>query len=311
MNALWNSAIGLLVVTGGLLGLTLPFGKIATDAGVPAIVWAFVISLGAGGVLLIALLLRGERIRPQRAQAALFHHHRSDFLRPAQPPDVLGHAACRRRLHRHHVHPVACHHTGAFDSPWRTETEPARHHRHRGRLRRRSHGRGNARRGRAARGLDLGGDRAAHPALAGQRQHLPHHRLAKRYRADRACRRQPPRCGSDAACRHSRARRRQFARPTGGIAARRRRADGLGGRDVRLLLPAAGGRRAGLSQPDRLCRSRGRACFPGRCSSASAMRFRPGWVPRSSSPVCSRRRRRNRPRLEAVTCIRYLLHGYT
>jgi drug/metabolite transporter (DMT)-like permease len=63
MNILWNSAIGLLTVTGGLLGLTLPFGKIATDAGVPAIVWAFVISLGAGGVLLIALLLRGERIR--------------------------------------------------------------------------------------------------------------------------------------------------------------------------------------------------------------------------------------------------------
>ena len=63
MNALWNSAIGLLVVTGGLLGLTLPFGKIATDGGVPAIVWAFVISLGAGGVLLAALLLRGQRIR--------------------------------------------------------------------------------------------------------------------------------------------------------------------------------------------------------------------------------------------------------
>jgi len=63
MNALWNSAVGLLVVTGGLLGLTLPFGKIATEAGVPAIVWAFVVSLGAGGVLLVALLLRGERIR--------------------------------------------------------------------------------------------------------------------------------------------------------------------------------------------------------------------------------------------------------
>ena len=48
MNALWNSAIGLLLVTGGLLGLTLPFGKIATEAGVPAIVWAFVISLRRG-----------------------------------------------------------------------------------------------------------------------------------------------------------------------------------------------------------------------------------------------------------------------
>ena len=63
MKFLWESALGLLVVTGGLLGLTLPFGKLATAAGVPAMVWAFVISLGAGGVLLCSLLLRGQRIR--------------------------------------------------------------------------------------------------------------------------------------------------------------------------------------------------------------------------------------------------------
>ncbi|RUW58696.1 DMT family transporter, partial [Mesorhizobium sp. M2A.F.Ca.ET.067.02.1.1] len=63
MKFLWDSAIGLLVVTGGLLGMTLPFGKLATAAGVPAMVWAFIISVGAGGVLLLALLLRGERIR--------------------------------------------------------------------------------------------------------------------------------------------------------------------------------------------------------------------------------------------------------
>lgn len=63
MKFLWDSALGLLIVTGGLLGLTLPFGKLATVAGVPAMVWAFVISLGAGGVLLCSLLLRGQRIR--------------------------------------------------------------------------------------------------------------------------------------------------------------------------------------------------------------------------------------------------------
>ena len=40
MKHLWNSALGLLLVTGGLLGLTLPFGKIATEGGVPAILWA-------------------------------------------------------------------------------------------------------------------------------------------------------------------------------------------------------------------------------------------------------------------------------
>ncbi|RUW17024.1 EamA/RhaT family transporter, partial [Mesorhizobium sp. M1E.F.Ca.ET.041.01.1.1] len=60
---LWDSALGLLLVTGGLLGMTLPFGKLATTAGVPAMVWAFVISFGAGGVLLVALLLLGQRIR--------------------------------------------------------------------------------------------------------------------------------------------------------------------------------------------------------------------------------------------------------
>lgn len=63
MNALWNSAVGLLTITGALLGLSLPFGKIAIGIGVPPVVWAFVISAGGGCVILVALLLRGERIR--------------------------------------------------------------------------------------------------------------------------------------------------------------------------------------------------------------------------------------------------------
>jgi drug/metabolite transporter (DMT)-like permease len=62
MKYLWNSAFGLLLVTGGLLGLSLPFGKIATEAGASGMLWAFVISLGAGGVLLAMLLARGKRI---------------------------------------------------------------------------------------------------------------------------------------------------------------------------------------------------------------------------------------------------------
>ena len=61
MKSLWDQAFGLLLVTGALLGLTLPFGKLATAAGVPPILWAFVISCGAGGVLLIALLVRRHR----------------------------------------------------------------------------------------------------------------------------------------------------------------------------------------------------------------------------------------------------------
>ena len=61
MKSLWDQAFSLLLVTGTLLGLTLPFSKIATGAGVPPILWAFVISFGAGGVLLIVLLLRKHR----------------------------------------------------------------------------------------------------------------------------------------------------------------------------------------------------------------------------------------------------------
>src|SRR5689334_6460624 len=62
MKPLWNSALALLVVTGGFLGLTLPFGKLATGAGVPPILWAFVISCGAGGILFLVLLTRRRSI---------------------------------------------------------------------------------------------------------------------------------------------------------------------------------------------------------------------------------------------------------
>lgn len=53
-----NSALGLLLVTGGLLGLTPPLGKLAIESGVNPMVWAFVVSAGAGSVLLIAVLRR-------------------------------------------------------------------------------------------------------------------------------------------------------------------------------------------------------------------------------------------------------------
>lgn len=62
MPSLWSSAFGLLLVTGGLLGLTLPFGKMATADGASALLWAFLISGGAGSVLLAALLAGGGRI---------------------------------------------------------------------------------------------------------------------------------------------------------------------------------------------------------------------------------------------------------
>jgi hypothetical protein len=80
MKHLWYSALGLLIVTGGLLGLTLPFGKMATQGGVPAMLWAFVISGGAGSVLLLALAIRQQfftltapRLRYFIIAAAIFY----------------------------------------------------------------------------------------------------------------------------------------------------------------------------------------------------------------------------------------------
>lgn len=62
MKSLGDSAVGLLLVTGGLLGLTLPFGKLAGAAGVAPALWALVISLGAGGVLLLYMVATGQRV---------------------------------------------------------------------------------------------------------------------------------------------------------------------------------------------------------------------------------------------------------
>ncbi len=72
MKALWNSAIGLLLINGLLLGITLPFGKIAAAAGVPPAIWAFVISFGAGSVLLLALLMNGGRLGLDRRMLRYF-----------------------------------------------------------------------------------------------------------------------------------------------------------------------------------------------------------------------------------------------
>lgn len=58
MTRFWNSALGLLLVTGALLGLTPPLGKLAIASGVSALLWAFVISCGAGGVLQLMLVAR-------------------------------------------------------------------------------------------------------------------------------------------------------------------------------------------------------------------------------------------------------------
>lgn len=57
-----QSAAGLLLATGGLLGLTPPLGKLALEAGVSPLAWSFLISAGTGLVLLMVLLASGRRL---------------------------------------------------------------------------------------------------------------------------------------------------------------------------------------------------------------------------------------------------------
>jgi drug/metabolite transporter (DMT)-like permease len=66
LDRIWNSAPALLIITGGLLGLILPFGKIAAQSGVPPLLWTFIFSFGAASVLAIALALRRHRFSLSR-----------------------------------------------------------------------------------------------------------------------------------------------------------------------------------------------------------------------------------------------------
>jgi drug/metabolite transporter (DMT)-like permease len=61
-----NSPMWLLLVTGGFLGLNFPLGKLANDASVSPVVWAWLISAGAGMVLFVVLLLSGKRVSLRR-----------------------------------------------------------------------------------------------------------------------------------------------------------------------------------------------------------------------------------------------------
>jgi drug/metabolite transporter (DMT)-like permease len=68
----WDSAPALLLVTGILLGLTPPLGKLASANGIAPLLWALVISLGAGGVLLAASAWRGNKLRLDRRHIRYF-----------------------------------------------------------------------------------------------------------------------------------------------------------------------------------------------------------------------------------------------
>ncbi|EEY03300.1 DMT family transporter [Brucella neotomae] len=59
---LMESAPFLLIATGTLLGLILPLGKIAAQAGIPPEMWTFLFSASAGVILFAVLCLRKKRL---------------------------------------------------------------------------------------------------------------------------------------------------------------------------------------------------------------------------------------------------------
>ena len=60
-------AIGLLLYTGALLGVNLPLGKLAAQGGVPPLLWAMVVSAGAAGLMIPALVV-GKRFTVPRGR---------------------------------------------------------------------------------------------------------------------------------------------------------------------------------------------------------------------------------------------------
>jgi drug/metabolite transporter (DMT)-like permease len=61
---LLHSPVALLLITGTLIGFNFPLGKIAGDAGVSPLIWAFLISLGASTMLLPLMAVTGGLMLP-------------------------------------------------------------------------------------------------------------------------------------------------------------------------------------------------------------------------------------------------------
>ncbi len=67
-----TSPLPLLLITGTLVGLTFPLGKLSGAAGIPPIIWAFLISAGSGLVLAAALFTTRQRL-PLTAHALRYY----------------------------------------------------------------------------------------------------------------------------------------------------------------------------------------------------------------------------------------------
>jgi len=72
MKPVWDSAPALLMITGGLLGMIFPLGKIAGAAGVSPVIWSFVISFGVAMTLVTVDAARGGLRRPDAHRLRYF-----------------------------------------------------------------------------------------------------------------------------------------------------------------------------------------------------------------------------------------------
>jgi drug/metabolite transporter (DMT)-like permease len=72
MKPVWDSAPALLMITGGLLGMIFPLGKIASEAGVSPVLWSFVISFGVATTLVVVDAMRGGLRRPDAHRLRYF-----------------------------------------------------------------------------------------------------------------------------------------------------------------------------------------------------------------------------------------------
>jgi drug/metabolite transporter (DMT)-like permease len=72
MKPVWDSAPALLMITGGLLGMIFPLGKIASAAGVSPVIWSFVISFGVAVTLFAVDAVRGGLRRPDAHRLRYF-----------------------------------------------------------------------------------------------------------------------------------------------------------------------------------------------------------------------------------------------
>lgn len=72
MTSVWNSAVALLLVTGGLLGAVIPLGKLAIAAGVPPVTWSLVLSGGVVAVLGLVMAIRRQRLGLDAARLRYF-----------------------------------------------------------------------------------------------------------------------------------------------------------------------------------------------------------------------------------------------